>query len=189
MGSSMKGVWVAAMLVAAIVAGAAPPARAGMVGDAMIAVGGWVGEIEASLSAWMARLWGKVTTSHHEERAADAFRQLVVESPDRLDRLAGRAGYALSGYAVARGDRQDLVLRFRHDRDLAPDERTALARELRDPAALDVQPELALLRILMDAADWRDAGAGSRYMLSGVEVQVDDGVTSRLIFTEPMGAR
>lgn len=185
----MKAVLVAAMLVAAAVGGGIAPARAGAVGDALVAAGGWIAEVESAVSGWIDRLWNRVATSHRTERAADAFRQLVVESPGQLDALAGRAGYALATYAVARGDHQDLVLRFRHDRDLDPAERLTLSRELADPAAFDVRPELELLRILLDAADWRDAGAGTRFLLTGVEVQVDDRLSSRLIFTEPMVQR
>lgn len=185
----MKAVLVAAMLVAAAVGGSTAPARAGAVGDAMVAAGGWIAEVEAAVSGWIDRLWNRVAASNRTERAADAFRQLVVKSPGQLDALAGRAGYALATYAVARGDHQDLVLRFRHDRDLDPAERLTLSRELADPLALDVRPELELLRILLDAADWRDARTGSRFLLTGVEVQVDDRLSSRLIFTEPMVQR
>ncbi len=181
----MRGSLVAAMLVVATLGGVASQARAGMLGDAMVAVGNWVSEAETAMTGWFERLWRRAVAASRDERAADAFRELVVQSPERLDALAGRAGYALSTYVVARGERQDLILRFRHDRDLDPAERSSLARELRDPVALDIRPELALLRILLDAADWRDAGLGSRYLLTGVEVQVDDAVSSRLIFSEP----
>ena len=185
----MKGVLVAAMLVAAAVGGVAAPVRAGTVGDVMLAVGNWVNEAEASFSRWFDGLWQRVALSGRDERAADAFRQMVVLSPDRLDALAGRAGYALSTYEVSRGDRQDFVLRFRHDRDLDAMERQSLSREVADPGLPDLRPDLALLRILLDAADWRDAASDSRFLLTGVEVQVDDTVTSRLIFSEPKVAR
>lgn len=185
----MKGLLVAVMLVAATVGGIGSPARAGAVGDAMVAIGGWVGEVEATVVSWFDRLWRRVAAADREERAADAFRQLVVLSPDRLDDLAGRAGYALSSFAVRRGDRQDFVLRFRHDRDLDPAERLSLSRQAADPASLDLRPDLALLRILLDAADWRDATIDSRFLLTGVEVQVDDTVSSRLIFSEPVVPR
>lgn len=181
----MRGLLVAAMLVAAALGGSGSPARAGAVGDAVVSVGGWVGEVEAAVSAWLQRLWGRVSAPDREARAADAFRQIVVAAPERLDRLAGRAGYVLSGYAIARDGRQDLVLRFRHDRDLGPEDRLKLSRELSDATALDLRPELTLLRILLDADDWRDSGAGGRYTLSGVEVQVADTVSSRLIFSDP----
>jgi hypothetical protein len=184
----MKGVLVAAILLAATV-GAATPARAGVVGDAIVAVGAWIGEVEETLSDWAGRLWKRVASSNTEARAADAFRRLLVEAPERLDALAGRAGYALAGYDVAVGDRRDLLLRFRHDRDLDSGERGLLARELQDPATLDIRPELTLLRLLMDASDWRDASASGRFRMTGVEVQVDDTVSSRLLFTEPTVAR
>lgn len=185
----MKGVLVAAMLVAAIVGGVAAPARAGVAGDVILTVGNWINEVEASLSSWYERLWQRVAVSGRDERAADAFRQLVVLSPDRLDALAGRAGYALSTYEVSRGDRQNFVLRFRHDRDLGSVERRSLSREVGDPAQRELRPDLALLRILLDATDWRDAAPDSRFQLTGVEVQVDDTVTSRLIYSEPKVAR
>lgn len=181
----MRGMLVAAMLVAAAVGGIASPARAGAIGDAMLAVGNWVSEVEAAVSDWLDRTWQRLAVAGGD-RAADAFRELVVQSPDRLDDLAGRAGYTLSTYEVSRGERQDFVLRFRHDRDLEPAERRALAREVADPMLYEMRPDLALLRILLDAADWRDAGNGSRFLLTGVEVQVDDGVSSRLIFTKPV---
>lgn len=185
----MRGALVAAMLIAATVGGVAAPARAGVVGDAMVAFGGWIGDIETTVSAWVDQAWRRLGVSGREERAAEAFRQLVVESPEQLDALAGRAGYALATFAVGRGGGQDFVLRFRHDRDLDPAERRTLSRELSDPASLDVRPELALLRILLDATDWRDAGAGNRYLLTDVEVQVDDSLSSRLIFAEPRSTR
>ncbi|MEQ9333407.1 hypothetical protein [Thalassobaculum sp.] len=185
----MKGVLVAAMLVAAAVGGVAAPVRAGTVGDVVLAVGNWVNEAEASFTRWFDSLWQRIAVSDREARAADAFRQMVVLSPDRIDALAGRAGYALSTYEVSRGDRQDFVLRFRHDRDLDSVERQSLTREVADPTQFDLRPDLALLRILLDAADWRDAASDSRFLLTGVEVQVDDIVTSRLIFSEPKVAR
>ena len=181
----MRGLLVAALLVAATLGGWGPPARAGTIGDAFVSAGNWVGEVEAALSAWLERVWGRISTPDRSARAADAFRRIMVESPEQLDRLAGRAGYVLAGYAVGRDGRQDLVLRFRHDRDLGVEDRQRLASELSDDAMLDVRPELSLLRILLDADDWRDAGAGGRYSLSGVEIQVDDTVSSRLIFSEP----
>ncbi len=185
----MKGILVAAMVVAAAFGGMSAPARAGVIGDAALAVGGWISEVEEAVSAWVERFWQRVDAGEREDRAADAFRQMVVLSPDRLDDLAGRAGYALATYEVSRGDRQDFVLRFRHDRDLDPAERRVLSHELADPARLDTRPDLALLQILLDAADWRDARSDSRFLLTGVEVQVDDTVTSRLIFSQPLVAR
>lgn len=180
----MRGLLVAAMLVASLLAGSAEPARAGAIGDAVVAVGNWVGEAEAAVTAWLRRLWGRVSAPDDDGRAADAFRRIIVEAPEQLDRLAGRAGYALSGYTVRRDGRQDMVLRFRHARELPAEDRLALQRELSE-AAVDVRPELALLRILLDADDWRDAGAGGRYTLTGVEVEVSDAVSSRLVFSEP----
>lgn len=185
----MRGLLVAAMLVASLLAGPVPPARAGVIGDTVVAVGNWVGEAEAAVSAWLRRLWGRVSASGGHERAADAFRRIIVEAPEQLDRLAGRAGYALTGYSVRRDGRQDMVLRFRHARDLAPEDRLALNRQLADAAALDARPELELLRILLDADDWRDAGAGGRYTLTGVDVDVSDSVSSRLVFSEPTVTR
>ncbi len=184
----MKGVLVAAMLFAAT-AGTASPVQAGVVGEAVVAVGVWIGEVEETVSGWASRVWKRVASSNQDSRAADAFRRLLVEAPDRLDSLAGRAGYSLAGYDVAMAERQDLVLRFRHDRDLDPEERQLLTREFQDPATVDVRPELTLLRILMDASDWRDAGAPGRFRMTGVEVAVDDSVSSRLMFTDPMVAR
>jgi len=181
----MRGLLVAAMLVAATFGGWSPPARAGTIGDAFVSAGNWVGEVEAALSMWLQRLWGRMAKPDRESRAADAFRRIMVQSPEQLDSLAGRAGYVLAGYAVGRDGRQDLLLRFRHDRDLGAEDRQRLVRELSDDAMLDVRPELSLLRILLDADDWRDAGAGGRYRLSGVEIQVDDTISSRLIFSEP----
>ncbi len=184
----MKGILVAAMLLAAT-AGVAAPARAGVVGDAVVAVGAWIGEVEEAISGWAGRLWKRMAASNQDARAADAFRRLLVEAPDRLDTLAGRAGYTLAGYDVAVGDRRDLVLRFLHDRDLDPEERRLLAHEVQDPATIDIRPEVTLLRVLMDASDWRDAGPPGRFRMTGVEVQVDDTVSSRLMFTEPTVAR
>lgn len=181
----MKAKVVAAMLGVAVIAAAMPPARAGSLGDAVIAAGAWVGDVEAAMSTWLDRLWNRVAQSGGDRRAAEAFRRLAIEAPDSLDALAGRAGYALAGYAVSRGGRQGLVLRFRYDRDLTPDERLALSRELALPDATGVRPELTLLEILVDATDWRDSGAGGRYAMSGVEVQVQDTVSSTLIFSEP----
>lgn len=181
----MRGLLVAAMLAVAALGGNGSPAHAGAMGDAVLSIGSWISEAEATVSAWLERMWGRVSAPDREGRAADAFRRIIVEAPERLDRLAGRAGYVLSSYAVARDGRQDLLLRFRHDRELGPEDRLQLTRELSDAAALDLRPELALLRILLDADDWRDAGAGGRFSLSGVEVQVDDTLSSRLIFSEP----
>ena len=65
----------------------------------------------------------------------------------------------------------------------------ALLRELNDRASIDARPELALVRILLDAADLRDAGPIERFRLTGVEVQVDDSVSSRLIFSESVVVR
>jgi len=155
----------------------------------MLTVAGWVNDAEASVSTWFDRFWQRVAVAERDDRVADAFRQMVVLSPDRLDDLAGRAGYALSTFEVSRNDRQDFVLRFRYDRDLEAAERRTLSREVAEPATPDVRPDLTLLRILLDAADWRDARSDSRFMLTGVEVEVDDSVTSRLIFSKPMVAR
>jgi hypothetical protein len=182
----MKGTLVAAMLVAAALGGVTQSARAGAIGDAVVAVGGWVSATEAAVAQWIDRVWSRAVASGSDERAAGAFRQLLVEAPGRIDELAGRAGYTLSAYSVARGDRQDMVLQFRYARELDPTERQSLARELQDPVSLDVRPELSLLRILLDASDWRDAGSGGRFMLTGVEVRVDDDVSSRLIFSKAM---
>lgn len=185
----MKGVLVAVMLVAATVSGGAAPVRAGALGDAVVSVGGWLSELEAALSAWIDKTVGQITGAQDDTRSADAFRRLAIEAPEQLDVLAARAGYALSSYAVVRADRQDLTLNFRHDRDLATDERLALLQELNDRASIDARPELALVRILLDAADWRDAGPSARFRLTGVEVQVDDSVSSRLIFSDPAMVR
>lgn len=185
----MKGMLVAAMLVAAAVGGVAAPARAGTLGDIVLTVGGWIGEVEASLSNWFDRFWQRVSLDEVDERTADAFRQMVVLSPDELDDLAGRAGYILSEYEVSRGGRQDVLLRFRHDRELDAAERRALLREVSNPEIFDVRPDLALLRILLDANDWHDAGLDSRFLLTGVEVQVDASITSRLIFSKPTVAQ
>lgn len=181
----MKAVLVAAMLLAATVSGGGAPAHAGVLGDAVISVGGWLSKVEASVSAWIEKAWGRVAASEEDERAADAFRRLAVEAPEELDVLAGKAGYTLSGYTVSRGGRQDLVLRFRHNRDLAPDERLKIVRELKDLAMMDARPELALIRILLDASDWRDAAASARFGLTGVEVHVDGTVSSQFVFSEP----
>lgn len=185
----MRGLLVAAMLAASAFAGMATagtpaPARAGTLGEAVVTVGGWIGEAEAAVSAWLQRLWGRVSGPDREGRAADAFRRIVVVAPEQLDRLAGRAGYALSGYTIDRDDRQDMVLRFRHSRDLSPEDRLTLSKELSDKGALEVRPELALLRILLDAEDWRDAAAGGRFHLAGVEIEVADTLSSRLLFSE-----
>ena len=185
----MKGVLVAVILVAATVSGGAVPVLAGALGDAVVSVGGWLSELESALSAWVDKAVGRITGSQDDTRSADAFRRLAIEAPEQLEVLAARVGYALASYAVAPADRQDLTLNFRHDRDLASDERVALLRELNDRASIDARPELALVRILLDAADWRDAGPSERFRLTGVEVQVDDSVSSRLIFSESVVVR
>ena len=92
-------------------------------------------------------------------------------------RWRGKAGYALSGFTVSRAGRQDLVLRFRHDSDLGPEERLTAMRELKELGMMDARPELSLVRILLDATDWRDAGTGTRFELTGVEVHVGDAVS------------
>lgn len=181
----MKAVWVAAMLVAATVTGVASPARAGVIGDAVVSAGGWVAKVETAVSGWFDRVWGRVVATGQADRTAEAVRQLAVTAPERLDAVAKRAGYALSSYVVARDGSRDLVLWFRHSRDIATDERQTLKRELTDESMLDIRPELALLRILLDANDWRDTGISDRYRLTGVQVQVDDTMSSKLIFSEP----
>ncbi len=180
----MKATLAAAIVVAAALGGVTQSARAGAIGDAVVAVGGWVGAAETAVSQWIERVWNRAIAVDGDERVAGMFRQLVVEAPDEIDALAGRAGYALAAYSVDRGEHQDMVLQFRYDRDLAPSERRSLVRELSDPALLDIRPELALLRILLDASDWRDARSGGRFMLTGVEVRVDDKVSSRLLFSK-----
>jgi hypothetical protein len=180
----MRGVLVAAVLMAAVVSSDSAPARAGALGDAVVSLGSWLSDVEVSVSAWIDRTWGRVVGTPDDDRAADAFRRLAVESPEQLDALAGKAGYALSGFTVSRAGRQDLVLRFRHDRDLGPEERLTAMRELKELGMMDARPELSLVRILLDATDWRDAGTGTRFELTGVEVHVGDAVSSRFVFSE-----
>src|SRR3546814_12597183 len=119
------------MLGVAVLGRSGSQARAGAIGDAVVAAGGWVAEVEQAVTAWLERVWGRVSAPDRESRAADAFRILIVESPDRVNRLADRAGYALSGYSLSRDGDRNLVLRFRHDRELAPEERRELRSEER----------------------------------------------------------
>ena len=168
-------------IVALLLAGAAVPARAGAVGDAMVAFGGWVGQLEADLSSWIERVWGRISVPDGAAHSADAFRRLSVEAPERLDALAGRAGFALVDFAVPRDRDRALTLRFRFERELSTDERQALSRDVADRSLREVRPEIELLDILLDASDWRDAAPGIRFLLTGVEVVVDASVSSTFV--------
>src|SRR3546814_12769125 len=84
----MRGLLVTAMLVVAVLGSSGSQARAGAIGDAVVAAGGWVAEDEQAVTAWLEGVWGGVAATDRESRAGAASRNSHVALPARRKRRA-----------------------------------------------------------------------------------------------------
>src|SRR3546814_11921597 len=80
----MRGLLVTAMLVVAVLGSSGSQARARAIGDAVVAAGGRVDEVEQAVTAWLERVWGRVSAPDRESRADEAFRILLWARSDDL---------------------------------------------------------------------------------------------------------
>ncbi|MBT6136915.1 MAG: hypothetical protein HOH65_05500 [Rhodospirillaceae bacterium] len=174
---------ILALLVAIPLAVAQPAlGRAGTIGDAVVGFGGWLSKIENSATTWASGFW-RGLGEQDGDKVSTLFRRMAFEQPARLSDIAKMVGFVLSEYRIDGKATNTLVLRFGFNRALDEGERMALMRHLLREGDRIEKPELKLIRILLDASDWHASGprAGG-FELVGVDVTVDNGVNSQMVF-------
>ena len=179
-GARMRKAITAILLATALVPGAVRPSEAGPIGDAVTAFGGWIERVET----WASDTWNRYILADGIDIDAKQLARMVVASPDRFDTLAGLAGFTFDGYDLPMGGTVDMRLRFRHSHALSADERTALLRAVsiheRAESRGNGSPGRGVLKILSEAADWRDAAGDTGFVVRGVTLVVNDTVRAYL---------
>jgi len=184
----MRKTVLTSMLVAGLLCGAARPAAAGPVGDAVTAFGGWIQRFET----WAAETWDQYLNVSNEEIYAPDLIRLLVHSPDRIETIAESAGFILVGFALPLDHSQSTKLRFRFHRSLSIDERRTLSGKMKtlvnqQSSVPNAALENALLKILTNAADWRETGDRMGYTVYGVTITVGETVHAHLDLVHPGG--
>lgn len=162
-----------AAVIAAVSLGAASSAQAGPVGDGLEAFARWVSGVETRVVEWADKAWHAFDGGKADEGSQALIRAMIIE-PDSIAAVAERAGFRLESYRLPLGGAQSLTLRLIHDRALTVDERVALLRLIDTMSSKDVEGQRRILEILADAAEWRDIGERTGYLLTGVVVVADD---------------
>lgn len=168
------------MLVSCLLLGGAGSATAGPVGDAVTAFGGWIQRMES----WAAEAWERYLSASSRDLYAPDLIRLLVQSPDRIEGIAQLAGFTLASYTLPLDAAHETELRFKYLRSLSIEDRRILSSKLKAwasrPDVSNATLERGILRILSDAADWRETGDRMGYIVNGVNLSVGDSVTASL---------
>jgi len=169
-------------LVAALTMAPAAPVRAGVVSDAIEAVADWVSGVESAVSSWFSKTWADIKVLDRDEAAAIAVRRTALENPAQLAAMADQVGFKLTEYRIDQLEQRVVVLEFIYDRVVDSETRLSLWREILQVENTPLRPELELMRVLLDASDWRQIEGGSGYVMAGVEIEAGQRLSTRLIF-------
>ncbi|NQW10536.1 MAG: hypothetical protein HQ481_11740 [Alphaproteobacteria bacterium] len=160
----------------------AAPVRAGVVSDAIEAVADWVSGVESAVSSWFSKTWADIKVLDRDEAAAIAVRRTALENPAQLAAMADQVGFKLTEYRIDQLEQRVVVLEFIYDRVVDSETRLSLWREILQVENTPLRPELELMRVLLDASDWRQIEGGSGYVMAGVEIEAGQRLSTRLIF-------
>ncbi len=162
--------------------------RAGTIGDAVSGLGAWISDVEASVAGWFERTWTSVTTiaADSDDLALERLKLLATERPGLLGELSEKTGWTLVSYTVEDAeDPRDSIVRLRFESAGSPDDadRATILRSSMATSSDGPSADLLLMRVLLDATVRRDAGSVDGYRLTGVEIELSDELSKRLIHT------
>lgn len=162
------------VLAAALAVAQPSAARAGVVGDALEAVAGWVTGIETAISAWFDNTIGTIKIPDREKSAALAVAEMAYKDPAGLAAIAERAGFRLTSISFTRdGDQVDGIT-FAYERPIEKEGRLALWRDVLEVEDTPFRPEMELVRLLLNASDMQENRPPVGMTMTEVTISVED---------------
>lgn len=127
---------------------------------------GWFGSWFSWLGGWFD--WSEKTI----EADLTAFRDLVVDDIERVERLVARSGFSLEEARIGAGLIPSVDLGIAYERELTAEEKVALVDYINTSG--EVGPvERVLIEALMDLADFQEAKKDHAMTLTDIEMAVD----------------
>lgn len=127
---------------------------------------GWFGSWFTWLGDWFD--WSEKTI----EADLTAFRDLVVDDIERVERLVARSGFSLEEARIGAGLIPSVDLGIAYERELTAEEKAALVDYINTSG--EVGPvERVLIEALMDLADFQEAKKDHAMTLTDIEMAVD----------------
>lgn len=161
------------ILAAALTLAQPSAARAGVVGDTLETVAGWVSGIETAISEWFDSTLGAIEIPDREESAARAVAGMAYDDPAGLAAVADRAGFRLTSISFTKNGKQVDGITFAYERMIEKEGRLALWRDVLEVEDTPFRPEMELVRLLLSASDMQENRSPAGLSMTEVTISVE----------------